>query len=104
MTQRAILDCDGILCCPHCGGNNLHHSTVEVFNRPREDDPSTAVLVKENGAPIVGHPLSNPSGRRNGILIEFKCENCGFDNPAKVFALGIVQHKGNTFLSWFGVV
>jgi hypothetical protein len=50
----------------------------------------------------------NPSSRRDGITIEFECENCnGAPPPQQNPAFGlsknylhIVQHKGTTYLSW----
>jgi hypothetical protein len=39
----------------------------------------------------------NPSTRRDGLSIEFGCENCG---DSKTHLLRIAQHKGETEISW----
>jgi hypothetical protein len=65
------------LACPSCGSPMLHHfSEIENYVREREDEESNP---------------RNPSGRRNGLIIWFACEECGKDN-----ALTIAQHKGCT--------
>ena len=89
---------DDELCCPHCGGYNLHQGTVQVFNRRAEDLPPMAVLIPVSGAPIQGDPESNPSPRRNGLAIGFMCENCGNMDENKT--LVIFQHKGSTYIRW----
>lgn len=90
---------DCILCCPRCGGDNLHHGSVQVFNRRQEDGPSSAVLIPIREGPRVGAPSDNPSARRNGLLINFFCETCG-EAPAEDLTLEVIQHKGNTFVRW----
>lgn len=94
--------------CPDCGGDNLHQVSVESF------DP----LVHDNGGNVghycrVEHPdngfseirsepkwnlfvgtdvSKNPSGRRQGVTISFRCEAC----PSRT-ALDIYQSKGTTY-------
>jgi hypothetical protein len=98
--QNVVVNDDGALCCPRCRSDYLRHRDVEVFNRRQEDGITNAVLVPALGGPKVGYPIANPSNRRNGIVIEFICENCGEE---ACFALAIAQHKGRTFLGWLGV-
>jgi hypothetical protein len=86
------------LICPDCGSTYLHHGTVEVFFR-KEDSPTVVhteafgqganVEAKLNGL------SGNPSPRRGGVKITFSCEECSMIN-----ALQIIQHKGETELSW----
>jgi len=78
-----------VLTCPRCGGNNLHHGDVTVFERTREDGPATVVSV--------GHRSNNgnPSDRRDGVVIRFTCENA-----CDPFELTVTQHKGWTLLAW----
>ena len=66
-----------IIKCPSCHeGNGLHHSAVEVFQRPEDaDEPS--VIVHGDGSTSEGDGHRNPSGRRNGIRITLICEHCG---------------------------
>jgi hypothetical protein len=100
---------DNELLCPRCNSNNLHHATVTVFNR-REDAPevrATTVDGDEIVSSVVPNKTSrNPSGRRGGITIDFWCEHCHgnadevFPEPAELFSLEILQHKGTTYLNW----
>jgi hypothetical protein len=94
MTQQ-----QNIFACPACGGANLHHNEVTVYDR-KED----AVEVRETKVIMGGAVTSlmvpskasrNPSGRRGGIAIGFWCETC----PA-LFEFTISQHKGTTYTAW----
>ncbi len=90
---------DGILCCPACGGENLHQTDVSVFNRVVEDGPSIAVVIDhKTGMPLADDPTRNPSSRRQGLIVEFWCETCDDDRGRQ--NLEIAQHKGNTFIRW----
>jgi hypothetical protein len=99
------------LLCPGCGGSNLHHADVLVFDRAEDADEVKRITV-EHGADEAGYPAlgsakvsmslvpndsnsGNPSSRRNGITIAFMCENC---SAASV--LEIAQHKGATLVGW----
>jgi hypothetical protein len=86
------------LICPFCGGANLHHETVTVYDR-REDEEEVTVTVVMDGISIVQRTDSegagNPSRRRNALMITFSCETC-WEIPKLV----ISQHKGSTFLYW----
>lgn len=81
----------GELVCPHCGGLNLHHEGVSVFERSAEDGPVHAVHC---GVADGRQPL-NPSARRSGVVIGLWCEGC-----EKRHLLNIAQHKGTTYLTW----
>jgi hypothetical protein len=84
--------------CPNCGGDNLHHSPVTVFDR-REDAPDTIVTEVENGRAAMrvtpSNQTRNPSSRRDGLAMSFWCETC----PAKS-EMTLEQHKGATFMGW----
>lgn len=91
---------DGMLICPECDGNNLHHADVSVFNRQEDDEMVMATHVM--GSPqttmtsrVKNTHSQNPSSRRHGLIIEFECEHC--DVRPK---LQISQHKGNTIMGW----
>lgn len=102
---------DEILKCPKCGGEHLHHTKVELFNRKEDSSKGLYIesLVEEKPNEknfSVGNsldklkietilPKGNPSIRRSGISIFFFCENC----DAKP-RLDIAQHKGNTILNF----
>lgn len=89
--------------CPRCGGNNLHHWRVEVYERPEEDGPVTKTSVESRSFPAdiqtaarsKREPTDNPSARRNGLSVSFWCEGC-----AEISVLGIAQHKGCTLVEW----
>jgi hypothetical protein len=98
------------LLCPQCGGNNLHQGAVHVWQRSNEDSENGTYVCAQNSISQVQFDANmggNPSRRRDGMTIEFECENCGggpvpHQNPAdtKKSYLHIVQHKGTTYLSW----
>jgi hypothetical protein len=75
---------------------------VTIFERQKEDAPSTALVVEPGGgiSNISGcmAERANPSMRRTGLAIAFWCEECH-----GVSELTIEQHKGNTYLKWRGV-
>jgi hypothetical protein len=98
-TGPVQLSSDETLRCPFCGHDYLHHGRVEVFTRLKEDAPSIAVTLDGCNLPVLGASGCNPSSRRQGLLIYFNCENCG----RLPVALGIAQHKGNTFVTWESV-
>lgn len=84
------------LLCPDCGGSGLHHGSVDVVNRTREDAVSGLnVLVDGTSFTAKDSLDGNPSPRRNGMNIQFHCEMCGKDS-----VLSLYQHKGETFLNF----
>lgn len=90
-----------LLRCPRCGDvrtDCLHHEDVQVFDRG-EDDTITDVVAQVDGRLFVGKVPSewvpNPSSRRTGLRVSFRCEECGDG-----LWLTIAQHKGSTFLRW----
>lgn len=97
------------LLCPVCNGNNLHHNAVIHYHR-REDADAVRVTSVEgdefNSSIVPNETSGNPSRRRDGIAIEFWCENChggGEDSDTEFpeyFRLQIQQHKGTTYLDW----
>lgn len=103
--MRVDTDSEGWLYCPKCMDNgNLHHDTVQVFNRRVEDDDNGLLVTVEaqavqatSATGLVSYPR-NPSTRRDGISVHFYCENCDLDAE-----LTIAQHKGNTIIEWRGV-
>ena len=86
--------------CPKCGesSGSLHHETVKVFNRDREDE-LTGFYTEIRDTKIETRrniPAGNPSSRRDGVVINFNCEQCG----SNVGNLCVAQHKGSTFVYW----
>jgi hypothetical protein len=87
------------LVCPRCDEDGgLHHDTVTVYDRS-EDDARTIVTTCDGRQTTMAvqpsHGLPNPSARRHGLTIGFRCEHCGDG-----LVLTIAQHKGATLLHW----
>ena len=93
--EQYIEGTGALLECPACGGNYLRHEKVEVFERSEDEGTGLHVLV-ENGKVAEDNDLTgNPSSRRHGLSIRFRCEHC-----AAMPVLAIAQHKGNTWLNF----
>ena len=86
------LDEDGHLLCPACGGDNLHHYRIEVFDRDDDDVNGQHVVVEGRKTIIDKDMANNPSSRRDGLRIFFWCEGCRAKSTLEVY-----QHKGVTF-------
>ena len=86
------------LTCPHCKESNLHHIRTTIFEREEDAARTIVTEVARNGANVMTVPsdlCDNPSSRRHGLVITFRCENC----PAKP-EMTLEQHKGSTFIAW----
>ena len=94
-----LIDDDGVLRCPKCGSEFLHHETVTVCER-KEDAEKVLRTVTEDGVTrtdLYDNAMSgNPSGRRSGLFVRFHCEGCGRQDLELSFA----QHKGQTIVEW----
>jgi hypothetical protein len=56
-----------------CKFDYLHHDGVEVFERKEDQEEGVHVAV-QNGKATFDLALSgNPSSRRHGLLVKFKC-------------------------------
>jgi len=85
-----------VLACPLCGGGHTHQGAMEIFDRTKEDSEDGLHLLIKHGKHTVDRSMvGNPSGRRQGMTIEFECEIC-----SKKFAVIIAQHKGETLVFW----
>ena len=104
---------DQTLMCPRCGGGNLHHTDVVIYDRHEDgktglrvgvtvtDAYSKACLLhRERVFPVTvtSDVSGNPSPRRCGIRVVFSCETCDA-RPMMV----IYQHKGSTGMEWENV-
>lgn len=71
----------------------MHHERIEIFDR--NEDAVTGLHVVVEGSKVITDTNlhGNPSARRDGIRIHFRCEGC----KAKSF-MEISQHKGNTYV------
>lgn len=87
------------LCCPLCGGDNLHHIGVMDFSRPLgEDKPIRVTSVTPQRVGVTDDAAVLAPTRRNWLRIFFECETCGAKDEN--LYLEISQHKGETKISW----
>jgi len=93
MKQPSIEDC--ILQCPSCLCDRLHQKIVSVFFRDSEDSSTGKFLRIDEKKVEKTFGGKNPSSRRDGLLIEFWCEECDADP-----ILAIYQRKGYTYIHW----
>jgi hypothetical protein len=96
-TSRVRIE-GGVLLCPACGEDNLHHTGTVFFGRAQEDESTWAIEVDAGGAvplPAARAALFNPSPRRGAVTVRFMCEGC----PA-ISELTFWQHKGQTQIGW----
>ena len=102
------LDGDELL-CPVCGGNYLHQRAVHVFERDQEDSRDGNHVIVDGATVWADRCMyGNPSGRRQGLFIEFKCELCeaargesAWEEGTPIpFVLAVSQHKGQTVVQW----
>lgn len=101
-------DSSSTLRCPQCDEGYLHQRTVTIFN-PAGDGKNTEVTCVQahtdtSTVLITDETTSNPSRDRNGMLIEFECEHCSWDEGGEAvpdkLVLAVYQHKGVTFVQW----
>ena len=86
------------LTCPNCGHDYMHQLAAEIH--AREEDGKAKVIRVDLKTGDITHDAhhENPSNRRQGLIVEFACENCDFTGT--ISYLGIWQHKGNTVIEW----
>lgn len=98
-----ISDNDSVM-CPDCEEDYLHHVRVLVFSRHEDSSEGKRVSVDvpdsygDAVSPTViveGDLTGNPSSRRSGVTLVFRCEHCEGDK-----FLDITQHKGMTYMGW----
>jgi len=95
------------IACPSCNADNLHQETVEVY-QCFEDSGGIRTVATLTETTVDDKLKNNPSARRNGLRIFFRCEHCHCDylghekgeelfvETPPLFELTIAQHKGNT--------
>ena len=81
--------------CPSCYETYTHQEAVRIYARLNDElrDGERVDLYTGESEKIPGR--GNPSSRRQGLMIEFRCESCDLDR-----ALAIYQDKGITFMGW----
>jgi hypothetical protein len=93
--NRVRIDPNDILKCQECDLTNLHHESVEIFEREEDALSGVHVLVERTGVVVNDDMTGNPSDRRHGLLIRFTCETCDATPILKM-----IQHKGSTYMEW----
>lgn len=88
-------DDDGVLSCPYCASNNLHHEIVDIFERVEDSKVGLHVTVKALEVSVNNNMENNPSRRRHGLSITFWCGHC-----PNTSVLNIIQHKGSTYVEF----
>ena len=89
---------EGALLCPRCKESYLYQTKVEVFEPTTEDAEEGIYAAIDEDSVHVGKGMEgNPSSRRQGLVISFKCEFCFHFEDVR---LGIYQHKGQTYMEW----
>jgi hypothetical protein len=94
----------GVLKCPNCGGEYLHHQLVDVYSRREDAEHGVHAVVWSGDSPDGSRQewpklesdsdvSNNPSSRRGGFGVRFYCEECDV-----LSALIVSQHNGQTFV------
>lgn len=101
-------DEEDVLVCPVCSFNYLHQCTVNVFEQSEGSKDSLHIRVdhwsvlrkpgRGSGVYINNAMHNNPSPARQGLIIQFWCENCHKYSDLKIY-----QQKGETFIGWGAV-
>lgn len=95
---------NGELVCAHCGFNYLHHTSITIYNRKEDSDKTTVTTVSASGSTEISstnqpsNMCRNPSSRRTGLSISFRCENCH-----KISELTVAQQKGHSRINFVSV-
>ena len=80
--------------CPNCRDDYLHQERIEIFDGGEHRANDIHVVVDNGVVTVDKNMAGNPSSRRQGLRISFRCEAC-----ETVSALTIVQHKGHTLVN-----
>ena len=93
--------------CPNCfqGSDaefsHMHHIGIETFSG-KEDHVNEHIIIAGGGIDMPEPNImvddnvdQNPSSRRGGILIHFKCEDCD-----TIQTMQIGQHQGVSLFGW----
>lgn len=82
-------DGDGVLLCPKCQFDYLHHFRIEVTERDKEDGPVTVFEIVKTQCKT--QHLDSDGERRNSFSVSFWCEGCH-----GVSRLEVIQNRGRT--------
>ena len=90
------IESETCLKCPKCGDHFLHHGDVDVHSRKKEDEDGYICKARYSGVEVLPLKAKDFLGRRNSLLIGFRCETCG---PID-YSLLLMQNKGITVIKW----
>lgn len=91
----------GCVYCPSCHNAFVHHFQIDVYERDQDAQEGLHIQVLGVDTLPARQPSfttdnsleGNPSYRRQGITIHFRCERCHSS-----FVMKLMQHKGCTLL------
>lgn len=89
---------ENALCCPKCGGENLHQVKVESIFRQKND--GVAVIHTSDNVDIRNREWKNIHVDSDVLYIYFTCEGCNWEENKPPYVLRIAQHKGTTYVDW----
>lgn len=95
-TVPAVIIGDKIV-CPTCNGSMLHQVEVKVWFRREDAEQPTFAHIMGTTVLVSRKNHDNPSSRRSGLKIMFRCEWCHCDGLRPSHEFVIYQHKGETF-------
>lgn len=78
--------------CPVCADTYTHQGKIEIFERGEDETIGNHVQVFNDNIQVDRDLTGNPSPRRQGVSIHFKCET-----QSHQFIVDIYQHKGQSF-------
>ena len=90
------MDGGWLLRCGWCQWQNTHFVRTEVYHDPDTTNPNDTRLravIQGDSFRLDSTDEGNPSPRRNGIRLLYRCEMC----PG-ISALEILEHKGDTIV------
>lgn len=79
--------------CPNCNSDYVHQERIEIFDGGENRAKNIHVVVNNGEVTVNTDMFNNPSSRRQGLTIFFRCENC-----SKTSMLHFSQHKGCTLV------
>lgn len=87
------LEKTSVLICPKCGDECTHMQSATLFFRDIEDSITGLKITAGNKTVAIANNADqdNPSSRRDGMRMLFRCES------GHLFNLDIYQHKGPTY-------
>ncbi len=93
--MKMVTNTDLDLLCPKCSSSYLTHDAVHVFNRKRNSKYGQHVTVYYGDIHQDTYMTDNPSPKRSGVRLKFRCEEC-----TTWFYLVLSEHEEGTKIFW----